>query len=219
MAKINPILGPLSGSMGGLTYARNRGGLYVKMKASPTNPNSARQQAVRGILSTASGLWQALTDAQRNAWDVYAASKPRMDPLGQSYDLTGHQMYVALTAVVLDQGLTEQTDPPAGADPVVLLSMTATFTSDTAISVVYTATPLGAAAALYVWQGPPQGGQGDPNFAQSRLVGYSAQAAASPQAFTLPMTASSGFTSNFWIGIVDGDGRTGPALKDSDTRP
>ncbi|MCK4306571.1 MAG: hypothetical protein KAY24_20175, partial [Candidatus Eisenbacteria sp.] len=97
MAKINPILGPLSGSMGGLTYARNKGGLYVKMKASPTNPNSARQQAARGILSTASGLWQALTDAQRNAWDIYGAEKPRTDPLGQEYYLTGHQMYVALT--------------------------------------------------------------------------------------------------------------------------
>jgi len=219
MAKINPIVGPLSGSMGGLTYARNRGGLYVKMKASPVNPNSARQQAVRGLLSTSSGLWQALTDEQRNAWDAYAAEKPRSDPLGQSYFLTGHQMYVALTCIVLDQGLVENTDPPAGADPIVLESMTATLTSDTAISVVFTATPLGAAEALYAWQGPPQGGQGDPNFAQSTLIGYSAQAAASPQAFTLPKTVSSGFTSNFWIGIVDGDGRTGPALKDSDTRP
>lgn len=219
MAKINPILGPLSGSMGGLTYARNRGGLYVKMKASPVNPNSARQQAVRGFLSTASGLWQGLTAPQKVAWDIYASEKPRTDPLGQEYFLTGHQLFTAFSSIVLDQGLATNTDPPAGADPIALASLTVTFTSDTAISVVYTATPLAATEALYAWQGPPQGGSGDPNFAQSRLIGYSAQAAASPQAFTLPMTASSGFTSNFWVGIVDGDGRTGPALKDSDTRP
>lgn len=219
MAKISPILGPLSGSVGGLTYARNKGGLYVKMKATPTNPNTARQQSARGLLATASIQWQELTDDQRNAWDTYAAANPRTDPLGQSYNLTGHQMYVSLATVIMDQGLAPSGDPPAGGAPKVLSTVTVTLTSDTAINVVFTASPLAAAEALYVWQGPPQGGAGDPNFAQSRLVGYSAQAATSPQAFTLPLVVSSGFTSNFWVGIVDGDGRMGPALKDSDTRP
>jgi hypothetical protein len=219
MAKVSPLLAIMSGSIGGNTWARNKGGLYIKMKASPTNPNSARQQAVRGFMATASGQWQGLTAPQQDAWDLFALIHPKQDPLGQEYFLTGHQWYVALQSVVLDQGLVQITDPPSGPEPVALLSATVTFTADTAVSVVFTATPLAADEAIYLWQGVPQGGTGDPNFAQARLVGYSAQAAASPQAFTLPMTASSGFTSNFWVGIVDGDGRSGPSTKDSDTRP
>lgn len=218
-ALVNPINEVRSGSVGAQTWARNRGGLYVRLKGSPTNPNSARQQAVRGFLSTASGLWSTLTDPQRQAWTDWAINNPQTNPLGQSYTLTGHQAFVWHETRVLDQGLVDITDPPTGPVPSALLSVAVTLTSDTAISVVYTPTPLGAPQALFVWQGPPQGLTGDPNFAQATLVGYSAQAAAAPQVFTLPKTVSSGFTSNFWVGVANGEGQAGPTLKDSGTRP
>ncbi len=218
MAKVSPLLAILSGSVGGNTWARNKGGLYLKMKASPVNPNSGRQQAVRGFLSTASGDWSGLDVAQRIAWAVWADEHPLEDPLGQSYTLTGHQAYVWHATRVLDQGLVALGDPPAGPVPNALTSIGVAFTSDTAIDVTFLPTPLAADEALFAWQGPPQGLTGDPNRAQSRLIGYTAQAATSPQSLTLPMTVSSGFTSNFWVGIINAEGQVGPALKDSQLR-
>lgn len=216
MARVLPITEIKSGSVGGQTFGRNKGGLYVRMRASPTNPNSARQQSVRAFLSTASGDWSALTDEQRQAWATWAILHPLTNPLGQSYTLTGHQAYVWHATKILDQGLVATGDPPTGPVPDALTSVDVTITSATAISIVFLPTPFGAAEAMYVWQGPPQGLTGDPNKAQSRLVGYSAQAAASPQVFTLPMVISTGFTSNFWVGSINGDGQVGPALKDED---
>ncbi len=219
MARVNPINEIRSGSVGAQTWARNKGGLYVRLKGSPTNPNSARQQAVRGFLSTASGRWSTLTDTERQAWVDWAINNPLQNVLGQSYTLTGHQAYVWHETRVLDQGLADITDPPTGPVPSALTSMTVSLTSDTAISIVFTPTPLGAPQALYAWQGPPQGLTGDPNFAQATLIGYSAQAAASPVVMTLPKPVVSGFTSNFWVGAANGEGQAGPSLKDSDTRP
>ena len=34
------IVGPLSGSFGGLTASHNRGGQYLRQRSTPTNPNS-----------------------------------------------------------------------------------------------------------------------------------------------------------------------------------
>ncbi len=219
MAKVSPLIAIMSGSVGGNTWSRNKGGLYVKMKGVPTNPNSSRQQAVRGFLSTGTVDWAALGPDERNAWDTWAAEHPLTDPLGQEYFRTGHQAFVGLRARALDQGLTPNDDPPALGVPGTLLSLAVTFTSDTAISIVWTPTPLGAAIALYAWMGPPQVGAGDPNFAQAVLIGYSAQAAAAPAAFTLPRVVISGWQANFWVGLVDGDGQVGVALKDNQARP
>ena len=132
--------------------------------------------------------------------------------------MTGHQAYVSLGTRVLDQGIAALGDPPTGPVPVALLSMGVAFTSDTAVDIVFTATPLPADEALYLWMTQPQGLTGRPNFAQARFVGYSAQAAASPQSFTLPFTVSSGFTASFWCGIISGEGQVGPSLKDTQLR-
>lgn len=217
MARVLPITEIKSGSVGGQTFGRNKGGLYVRMRASPTNPNSARQQSVRAFLSSSSGAWSGLSDEQREAWATWAILHPQTNPLGQSYTLTGHQAFVWHSCRVLDQGLVVSGDPPTGPVPASLETADVTITSTTAVSVVFTPTPLGATEALYLWQGPPQGLAGDPNQAQSRLVGYCAQAGVSPQVFTLPMTITAGFTSNFWVGVINGEGQVGVALKDSDT--
>lgn len=83
-----------SGSLGGVTASRNRYGSYFRRKASPVNPNSARQQAVRSYFATGAVGWSMLTAPQRAAWDDYAANTPFVDSLGNQKFVTGQNMYM-----------------------------------------------------------------------------------------------------------------------------
>jgi len=91
----SPVIAAGSGSIAGLTASHNRGGLYLRARAVPTNPNSSRQQAVRGYLSTLVNRWTStLTAAKRDAWTAYAANTPVFNALGAQIYLTGQQMYL-----------------------------------------------------------------------------------------------------------------------------
>lgn len=102
-----------SGSVGGVTYAHNRGGLYRRARSIPTNPNSADQQMVRGNLSTLSAAWRdVLTAVQRTAWENYAANSPVTDVFGDSMLLSGQQMYIRCNSVRLRAAAARVDDGP-----------------------------------------------------------------------------------------------------------
>lgn len=94
-----------SGSVGGVTYSRNRGGMYTRARSVPTNPNSNQQQTVRSAMTALVANWQSLPAAQREAWTTYASNTPRTDRLGQALTLTGQQQYVAVNTPRLSAGL------------------------------------------------------------------------------------------------------------------
>src|SRR6187455_3387360 len=91
---------PQSGSIAGQTSSRNRFGQYRRTRAVPVNVNSPAQTVVRGYLIEASQAWRNLTDAQRDSWNSYALDHPRVDSLGQTITLTGHQIFVS-TAIMM----------------------------------------------------------------------------------------------------------------------
>lgn len=110
---------PQSGSVAGQTSSRNRFGQYRRSRAIPVNPNTSAQQAARDDFSAASQAWRGLTQAQRDAWAAYAATRPRTNSLGQTIYLTGHQTFVALRSLMAAVGLALPTVPPTGASPVI----------------------------------------------------------------------------------------------------
>lgn len=102
-----------SGSIGGMTASHNRGGLYLRARAIPTNPNSPQQQVVRGIMAQLTSLWlDVLTPGQRQAWDNYALNVPLPDPLGEPRHTGGLQMYVRSNSPRLQIGLPRVDDGP-----------------------------------------------------------------------------------------------------------
>lgn len=91
----SPIFSQASGSIGGTTFSRNRGGMYTRNRAIPTNPNTPNQAAVRGYLGTAANAWTSLlSDAQREAWRSYGDETPVINRLGDETRLTGQQQFV-----------------------------------------------------------------------------------------------------------------------------
>lgn len=219
MAIIQPILGSLRGSIGDNVFSHNRGGDYVRRRVSPTNPNSTRQQTMRTLLGTLAALWSStLTAVQREQWNVWAGNQAKEGPLGNSINLTGINAYVWLNAHLLDAGDTRIDAPPIVVAPTGLLTASVDISAINTADVTFTATPIAANHKLVMFMSLPQSGSALPNFAQCRIVGYSAAAQASPWAATIPFSVTSGQTCVFFVGIMDDEtGLISPYLRSVDT--
>lgn len=97
-----------------------RGANYARTFTIPTNPRTARQLSIRAFLTTASRAWNALTDAQRTAWDAFAQLQSRTDVFGEPIKATGINEYVALSVIAQDLGQAPVSDPPLTDAPAVL---------------------------------------------------------------------------------------------------
>lgn len=200
------LVGGISGSIGGQTYSHNKGGPYVRRRATPTNPNSTRQQTVRTIMGILASAWSnTLTDAQRATWSVYAEANTILNALGQAIKLTPLAWYLRCGARLLDAGAAAPTDAPTTPAPTGFATFTPSFTSTTAASVIYTAA-LAAGEHMQLWMTGPDTLGSSPNFNQAILVGYSAAAAASPIAFTLPRAVAVDSYATFFAARLDAQG-------------
>jgi hypothetical protein len=85
-----------SGSIGGVTYSRNRFGLYTRAKASPVNPNTSYQQQARSRLALYAAAWANLSNSERATWAAWAAIVLKTDPLGQTHALTPFNWFIAV---------------------------------------------------------------------------------------------------------------------------
>lgn len=102
----SPLISEGSGSLAGITISHNRGGMYLRRRAVPTNPNSVYQQAVRGFVNALSNHWiNTLTEVQREAWTTYANNVPMPNPLGDPITLTGLNHYIRSNVPRLQSGL------------------------------------------------------------------------------------------------------------------
>lgn len=150
-----------SGSLGGVTFAHNRGGMYVRGRATPTNPNSTAQQAARANLSSLVNYWNInLTTAQRLAWSVYAQNVSVLNALGDAIFLTGQQMFVRCNGVRLRAGMALVDDGPVTFSMTTLTPPVLTATNPSTLSVAYPNTDPWAViddGALILSQAPPTG--------------------------------------------------------------
>jgi len=90
------------GSIGGQTASRNRFGNYLRARITPVNPQSSRQNVVRAIIQLLSQAWSnILTQAQRDAWEVYASNIVRQNKLGAQIFLTGFNHYIRSNTPIL----------------------------------------------------------------------------------------------------------------------
>lgn len=169
---------PSSGSARGDTFSRNRFGQYCRTRATPVNPNSVQQSAIRDRLATNAAAWRALDSTQQAGWASLGAMMVRTDALGQTYTLNGFLAYCSVNQNRLTAGDAVLDNAPALATPSNILTATITLTG-AAFSVAYTATPLAAATRLFIFASPQRSaGRAFEN--DYRLITVTAAAAASP---------------------------------------
>jgi hypothetical protein len=91
----SPLLSQASGSLAGNVFSHNQGGMYMRARATPTNPNTEAQQAVRDGMRNAVFTWSnTLSDGQRDGWNTYAFNTPTFNRLGEATHKTGQQMFI-----------------------------------------------------------------------------------------------------------------------------
>jgi hypothetical protein len=99
--------------LGGDVFARNRAGLYVRVKVKPKNPKTTIQQANRASFSTYTKAWRSLTAAQILGWNTLAANSMLTDTLGNSFQPSGIQMYISLNRNLALMGFSSISSAPA----------------------------------------------------------------------------------------------------------
>lgn len=110
----------VSGSVGGTTFSRNRGGMYIRARTIPTDPGTAPQLAARNALKIAVGEWtNTLTAANRTSWDIYALNTPVTSKLGDPINLSGQQMFVRSAAFALRIDPAQTTVPYSASGPII----------------------------------------------------------------------------------------------------
>jgi len=122
--------------------------------------------------------WRALTAVQREGWESLGAQISRTDSLGQQYTLNGFMAYCSVNNNKLDAGDAITADAPALVTPGTLVTATITSTA-AALSIAYTTTPLAADTRLMAYLSP-QRSAGRAFNGDTRLIGVTAAAAASP---------------------------------------
>jgi hypothetical protein len=85
---------PQVGKFGMSVTWPGRNGLIRRILVTPANPRTDRQLVVRDLLAQEARRFDALTDAQQDAWNVAAQGYRSTPSLGQSGPLTGLQLFV-----------------------------------------------------------------------------------------------------------------------------
>ena len=114
MAKV---IGPLHssearGSVSSLTYNTWRGISTVKTRTGPTTQYSDAQVDVRNKARLATMLWQTRSDAERDAWNDYAANHVDIDWTGNPQRLSGYNWFVRINVRTQLCGFGFRATPP-----------------------------------------------------------------------------------------------------------
>lgn len=214
MAIYTPTLGEMRGSVGSLCFSRNKGGPYVRLKGIPTNPNTERQQVTRAQMSSAASAWNnVLDDTQRGQWNEFAETHSTTNRLGQEIFITGLAWFAKTFTRLTDAGRSTLTEPGDLLVPTSLLTAVLTISTASTISIAFTDV-IDSGAHVVCWGSGPLTAGADPNFKQSRLIGYSAVEQATPATFTLPWTLADGQYLKVFVTVMSAGGRCAPPLSD-----
>ena len=212
-----PLMGSqLSGSVGGITASHNAGGSYFRQRATPTNPNSVFQQAVRNAMNALSARWvDTLTQAQRDAWQTYADNVTLVNRVGDAINVPALSMYNRSNVSRLQTGeprqdaaptifnlgaLTDPTfaiDQPAGEVDVTFDNTDDWANEDDSALLVYASAPQNT--SIEYFKGPYR-------FA-GKVQGDAVTAPTSPAAIALPFPVAVGQRVFFQVRVTRADGR------------
>jgi len=189
------------GSIDGVVYSRSQYGAYVRVKVSPSQPQTPYQLNVRQTLASLAQAWgSVLTPEQRADWNVFSAAHPITDVFGNSQILSGIACYCRVNAVIIAAGGARIDDAPPtfAVDPLTTLTITMSAAAQS-VSMAFGATPLAAGTKLYIWATPKLLPGRDFYKPLLRFIGCSAAAQATP------FVATTLWTTRFPAAFILGD--------------
>lgn len=208
MAVINPIWGEMRGSLGGITFSRNRGGQYARLRVKPTDPSSDAQMQMRVAINNVSRLWsQTLTQSERDAWEEYARNNQVPSRLGGWTNLTGHQWFCGLNSRNVRVGNQIILTPPTSNAPSAVTPTVTASEIEQEFTVEFAPAPLPAGHRLMVWWTGWRKIGTNPNLRQARILAVSPAGQGSPWSFLFPVAAQAGQATNIYVAVVNSSGQ------------
>lgn len=212
-----------SGSVGGMTASHNKGGMYLRARATPVNPSSSAQVAIRNYMSQLTTRWQeTLTQANRDAWTTYAGNVLLPDRLGESRNVGGLGMFIRGNVPRLQAGLPIVDAGPTTFDLGTFTDPVPTITagSPATSSLVITNTDDWANeddAAMLIYASREQSPsinffKGPYRFGDT-IDGDSVTPPTSPATPTLPFAGTAGNTMFLQVRVTRADGRLSPVSR------
>lgn len=102
-----------SGSVGGLTFTRAKGGLVMRGRAMPVNPQSEYQVAVRNAMAMLSTRWVEVVAPEYHwQWEAYGKAVAMKNKLGDQIYLSGISHYIRNNVPRVQAGLAIVDSPP-----------------------------------------------------------------------------------------------------------
>lgn len=149
----------IMGTVGGTIFSQNKGGNYMKNYNIPTNPQTAKQLAVRANWTQITGLWSTLSQSQRDAWTALASTVPYENSVGDIYYLSGKNFFQKVNSVTLSVDETPFIDcigsPAVPESPVKLTLAASAGVPDCILTSSEANVP---ANRIYIVDGAPQSG-------------------------------------------------------------
>jgi hypothetical protein len=133
-----------------------RNGLVRRILVTPKNPRTDRQIEVRDLLAQQARRFDALTDAQQDAWNVAAAGYQSRPSLGQSGPLTGMQLFIRVNCKLGLLGQTPVNIPPAAPQFPDLAPQNLVITNTAGVVAVKLTCPTDPGDSTVLRAGPPQ---------------------------------------------------------------
>lgn len=99
MAKVTfgPLVSDVRKKIAGVVFSKARTGAYVRKKSSPVQPRTSSVRAVRANFTANSKAWSGTLSApERLTFTNLANTLTKKDRLGQSFTLTGAQLYQSI---------------------------------------------------------------------------------------------------------------------------
>lgn len=91
-------IGDIRGRVGDQVFSFQKGTHYIKRhNANPDDPQTAKQQAVRGNLSNISAWWYTLGDTEQRMWEKFATLKKT--------HLSGYNAFVGVNMALYNSGI------------------------------------------------------------------------------------------------------------------
>jgi hypothetical protein len=147
---------PQTGKLGLTVTWPARNGLARRILVTPKNPRTDRQLEVRDLLAQQARRFDALTDAQQDAWNMAAAGFKSRPSLGQSGPLTGLQLFVRVNCKLGLLGQSQVDVPPTAPQFPDLAPQNLVITNTAGVVAVKLTCPTDPGESTVLRASPPQ---------------------------------------------------------------
>lgn len=86
-----------SGTLANEVYSKNRGGHFKRAHVIPFFPNTLPQQGINNAFTVLTSVWQSIDQWMRDEWNLAADQVYKSNPIGNSYRLSGFNLFIQQT--------------------------------------------------------------------------------------------------------------------------